>query len=243
MIRIVVFTDAHYARGRVFNGTRQSGRSLEKIKSIFKAMPPADAVIDLGDLVNATGDAAEDDRNIAEALALTDGSGIPCMHVLGNHDCEAAPKARYTEKPYYRFDIGGVSFFALDGNYISTGESYDTADWDWKDAYITPEQTKWLRKGLGDADRAVVLCHQDLDDRPGDPHVIGNAAEVRDVLEQAGNVLCVLQGHCHSGAFTRSNGIDYHTFRALCEGDGIPYAVVTIDGEKAMVEAFDLAGK
>ena len=86
----------------------------------------------------------------------------------------------------------------------------------------------------------IVLCHQNLDARAGDPHVIKNAAAVREIMERSGKVLAVLQGHCHSGCRSEQNGIPYYTFRALCEGDRIPCAVVTVDGEMVRVEEREL---
>ena len=233
-LRVALVTDAHYARGRRV-GSRRCDLSLDKLRAIFRVLPPVDALIDLGDRVNATGDAAEDAANIAEAGALMRSFPAPCFHVLGNHDCEAAKKAVFLPRTApgggFSFDLKGVRFFALDANFISTGESYDDAAWDWTDAWIPERQLQWLRDGLRDAPGpAVVLCHQNLDDRGDDPHLVGNAAAVRAVLEESGRVICVLQGHCHDGCYSECGGIPYYTFRALCEGERAPYALLEVRG-------------
>lgn len=239
-VRIALFTDAHYARGRRF-GTRRSDLSLEKLRAIFRALPPVDALLNLGDLVNAAGDAREDAENIAAVRALLEEFPAPCYHVLGNHDCEAAKKAVFLPRTEagggYAFDVKGVRFLALDANFTHREESYDDADWDWTDAWIPRAQLTWLREALSAAPgRVIVLCHQNLDDRGSDPHLVGNAAAVRGILEESGKALCVLQGHCHSGCFREHGGIPYYTFRALCEGEAAPYALVSIGDGGVTVE-------
>lgn len=243
MIRLGVFTDAHYAQGLTF-GTRTSGQSLEKIRKILAALSDADAFVQLGDLIQASGDHEEDMKNIRSVQELLSGCGKKVWSVLGNHDVEAARKKVFLpdqENGYYSFEMGGTRFIVLDGNFTSDGVSYEDTEWDWKDSLIPDRQLTWLEKTIREADGyVVVLCHQNLDAREGDPHVIRNAAEVRRILEERGKVAAVLQGHCHSGCRSIQNGILYHTFRALCEKDNIPCAVVTIDGSDVRIEEKEL---
>ena len=53
-----------------------------------------------------------------------------------------------------------------------------------------------------------------------DPHGVKNAPEVRRVLEAAGNVVAVFQGHMHSGGYAQIEGIHYCTLVAMVEGSG-----------------------
>ena len=240
-LRIGIITDTHYARGRRFEGTRLSDLSLKKIRAIYQALPPVDALFNLGDLINAVENEAENERNICEALTLLNTLDVPCYHVLGNHDCEAATKNVFIKVEEwggcYAFELKGVRFIVLDANYTSRSESYDNAEWDWKDAWIPEAQQGWLTGELAKSSPAVVLCHQNLDDRGHDPHLVGNAALIRTILETSGNVLCVLQGHYHKGCFTECGGIPYYTFRALCEGNKASYAIMEIkDGHLSIKE-------
>ena len=62
-----------------------------------------------------------------------------------------------------------------------------------------------------------------------DPHVIVNHAEVRSILEASGQVHLVVQGHCHAGAYTRQNGIEYLTLRAMVQGSSAnDAAIITV---------------
>ena len=240
-LRVALFTDAHYARGLRTEGTRRCDLSLQKLEAILRALPPVDALINLGDLVNGTGDAARDAENIRQVKGLLSRFPAPCYHVLGNHDCGAGRKAVFLPagtdpSGAYAFELGGVRFLALDANFTHEEVSYDEGPWNWRDAWIPRAQQQWLREQLTSAPGpVVVLCHQNLDDRGSDPHLVGNAAAVRGILEESGKVLCVLQGHCHAGAFGVQGGIPYYTFRALCEGEEAPFAILEIGGGHARV--------
>jgi alkaline phosphatase len=119
----------------------------------------------------------------------------------------------------YTFVSGGVRFVVLDASYKSDGSDYDHGNFDWTDTNIDAPQLAWLAGTLAaSAQPAVIFVHQPLDGT-GDLFV-KNAAEVREVLERAGNVLAVFQGHRHEGAFSTINGIPYFTFKALVEGAG-----------------------
>ena len=247
MIRLGIFTDAHYAEGLTVLGTRTCSRSLDKARRIFESLADEiDAYVQLGDLINVCGDRAKDEENIRVMLQTLNECGKPYWSVLGNHDVEAAKKRVYLpeyEKGYYSFDADGTRFIVLDGNFTSAGESYEDEEWDWTDSLIPEAEIEWLRDTLSSAEKAVVFCHQNLDERPGDPHVIKNADEVRRILEASGKVSAVLQGHCHSGCKGEKNGIVYYTFRALCEGERIPCAVVTVENGRVSVEERELSGK
>lgn len=245
MIRIGVFTDAHYAEGLTTCNTRTCWQSMEKVGKVLRALSDADALVQLGDLINISGDRERDMKNIQAMQEMLNGCGKTCFSVLGNHDVEAAGKDIFLpgkEKGYYYADMGGVRLVFLDGCFTSDGISYEDAEWDWTDSLIPEEELNWLRQTLADAPgQAVVFCHQNLDARPGDPHVVKNAGKVRAILEESGKAAAVLQGHCHSGCRNVQGGILYHTFGALCEGDNIPCAMVTIDDCEIQIEEMELS--
>jgi hypothetical protein len=124
----------------------------------------------------------------------------------------------------------------LDANYTSEGKAYDHGNFDWKDSHIPDEQLTWLKKDLNkNKIPAIIFVHQQLD-TPGfeDSHKIycpDNAAEVRKIIEDAGNVMGVFQGHYHAGSFNKINNIYYYTLKSVIEGSGPEnnnYAIVEI---------------
>ncbi|MEM8735983.1 MAG: hypothetical protein AAGG44_17270 [Planctomycetota bacterium] len=77
--------------------------------------------------------------------------------------------------------------------------------------------------------RTIVFAHQRLD--VGNNYGVKNAAEVRQVLEDSGKVLAVLQGHSHKNDHRDIRGIHYCTLVAMVEGSGAEsngYSVMSI---------------
>ena len=171
----------------------------------------------------------------------------PTYHVLGNHDTDSLSKTQFLNnientcidpgKSHYSFDYNGVHFVVLDANYKSDGTDYDHGNFDWTDANIPPAELKWLRRDLAESRRAaIVLIHQLLDGTGS--YYVKNAIEVRQVLEQSGNVLAVLQGHHHDGSYNLINGIHYYTLKAMVEGPGPEnnsYAIVEVRPDMSVI--------
>ncbi len=146
--------------------------------------------------------------------------------------------------PYFSFVRGGWKFIALDTNYDETGASIENKLVR-AVTYINKAQLEWLARELSDGMRTVILTHANLDPRMVDgklhPCVLGNADEVRAILEKAGNVKLVLQGHAHEGAYTVENGIPYVTLRATVLGqypESYAVAVVDLQDDKIKIEGF-----
>ncbi len=78
----------------------------------------------------------------------------------------------------------------------------------------------------------IVFIHQMLDDSKNAKQAVQNAAEVRQILEQSGNVLCVFQGHVHEERYNLINNIHYYSVNAVIDGDGpenSAYMIVTVN--------------
>lgn len=130
---------------------------------------------------------------------------------------------------YDDFHLGGFHLIALDGNFTLSVESCEDAPWVWYESLIPDEERRWLRDRLAAGrEPVVVLCHQNLDDRGGDPHLVRNGGQIRSLLAGSGRVRAVVQGHCHGGAFSRHGGIPCYTLPALCEGTQIPCGEMTL---------------
>ena len=242
-IRFGIVTDCHYADTEPA-GSRFYSESLDKMSECVALMNDEEVsfLIELGDFKDQGKPPVEQEtlvylQDIEAVFQKFRGS---TYHVLGNHDMDSISKPQFlsqvknTEidraRSYYSFDVPGVHGVVLDANYRTDGIDYDHGNFDWTDANIPPEELDWLKRDLAAAHGpAVVFIHQRLDGA-GSVYV-NNAPDVRSVLETAGDVAAVFQGHHHAGGYTNLAGIHYYTLKALVEGSGpenSPYAIVEV---------------
>ncbi|NKB68193.1 MAG: hypothetical protein GKR89_14120 [Candidatus Latescibacteria bacterium] len=238
-----LFADAHYAQ--LVYGDRHCSDSLEKLGVAIQVFQrdEVDFVVCLGDLIDKAEDKATELGYLAamqQVLARYPGD---CHYLLGNHDVATLTKAEYLARcggrAYYVFIRGGIRFVVLDGNCHADGSDFNAGDFAWDQAWIGAAQLDWLAGQLRRGEEPVIiLCHENLDDRSEagvpDPHVLRNAAQVRDVLEQSGRVRAVFQGHYHPGLQRLVNGIPYIGLRAMVVGPGLgnnAFAVVEVGAD------------
>lgn len=241
--RFGVVTDCHYADADAA-GTRFYRESRGKLGECVARMnaEKVDFLIELGDFKDQDRPPVEQQTlaHLDKIEAVFQRFGGPTYHVLGNHDADSISKPQFlarvtntgieTGRSYYSFDSNGLHCIVLDANYSANGAQYDHGNFDWTDANIPPRELAWLRDDLAVAAGPVVVFVHQLLDGSGDVY-IENAPEVRSVLEESGKVMAVFQGHHHSGAYTRINGIHYYTLIATVEGQGAEsnsYAIVEV---------------
>ena len=224
-------TDLHYADMDMRNNRhyRDSLAKFEACVARFNDLEPA-FVVELGDFI----DGGEKDAEIAHLEKIAGVFGLfggGRYHVLGNHDMATLSKEEFIALSgalgkWYSFSHGRFHFIVLDGNFNADGSDYNAGNFVWTDTWIHPPQKDWL---LGELERfrdgsVIVFIHQNLDDDPADAknmHRVNNAPEIRRILEGAGNVQAVFQGHKHVGGFSVVNGIPYVTLGAAVEGPGL----------------------
>jgi len=255
LLSVGLLTDTHYAE-RTY-GNRYCRDSLLKLSACIDAFNDRklELAIHLGDAVDGSAD-RETELDYVNAFGRTFAAFRGERHaVLGNHDLGSLTKAEFLQQcriphaaPYYSFAHKGFHFVMLDSNCHEDGRDLSRGDLPWDTTWIAPAQIEWLERDLAAAhgQPAIVCCHGNLDDRLWqdalDPHVVRNAADVRDVLERAGNVLAVISGHYHLGMHTVVQGIPHLALAAMVEGAGLEsnaYAVLSVyrDGE-AILEGF-----
>ena len=234
-------TDVHYADADA-RGSRHYRDSITKLRQAVDTFNRRKLrlVIELGDLIDA-GPSKADELAYLRAIDKVYQKFQGDRHyVLGNHCLRALAKDEFlaacgarVRKSFYSFDHGRFHFVVLDGNFKRDGSPYAAGNFSWTDTWIHAPQQQWLAEDLQQAagKKALVFVHQNLHDE-SNAHGVKNAPEVRRILETAGNVAAVFQGHMHSGGFTTINGIHYCTLKAMVEGPGPEnnaYAVVTAD--------------
>lgn len=255
-LRVGLFTDLHaHDANSPLDGFVMVDWA-ERLAACVESMNawPADLMIELGDYINGRfvlgGEFVDADR-IPAVLAATDEIYAkfrgPRHYVLGNHDLGDLSKDEFlgrvgAEETSSSFEVGGYHFVLLDAQYRLDGE--DRADEFWyMEGYVPPGLLDWLRDDLASTELPTIVClHQRLDleyeKRTGGPE-IANYLDVRKVLEEAGNVIAVFQGHDHGGGYSLIEGIHYITFSALIGrigGKAPTWAYVTLDPTAQTIE-------
>jgi predicted phosphodiesterase len=224
-LRVGLVTDLHYA-DKAPAGTRHYRETLTKLEEAalqFEMDRPA-FLVELGDLIDAA-DSVETERRYLNTVNREFSAICNDRHyVLGNHCVDTLKKDEFLEgvqqeESYYSFDRGQFHFVVLDSCFRGDGESYGRKNFQWTDANIPPAELEWLKGDLiGTSRKTIVFAHQRMD--VSNNHGVKNNAVVRKVLESAGNVLAVFQGHSHRNDVNNIGGIHYCTLKAMVEGSG-----------------------
>lgn len=227
--RLGLLTDLHYAE-KAPGGTRHYRESADKLAEAVDLFQQekVDAVIELGDLVDAAPTVEEETRFLKTINARLKQLDCPRHYVLGNHCVATLTKAQFLKacdanpKGYYSWDLGGIHVIILDACYRHDFQSYEPGNFEWTDPNIPTEEADWLTKDLANTEHpTVVFVHQRLDLDPAtSPYAIKQSPAIRKVLESSGKVRAVFQGHSHQNALTDINGIAYTTLVAMVEGSG-----------------------
>jgi predicted MPP superfamily phosphohydrolase len=234
LLRFGMLSDVHYA-DRELAGNRYYRQSLAKMKECIGRMndESLDFLVEMGDFKDQ--DDVPNEANTLKYLSDIESAFQkfvgPTFHVLGNHDMDGISKTQFLERientdipiteRYYSFSRKGIHFIVLDGNFTKEGNEYDHGNFSWDDALIPHTQLNWLMEDLKKSEfPSIVFIHQMLDDSKNMKQAVLNAAEVRQVLEQSGKVICVFQGHVHEERYNLINGIHYYSVNAMVDGDG-----------------------
>ncbi len=249
LVRFGLFADAHYAE-KIY-GDRHCDEAPAKLQACVDhfAHSGLDFIVCMGDLIDQADDPQIERNYLERMLEILSGFDGDRHVVLGNHDVATLSKAEFLQhcgsQPYYSFDAGGVHFVVLDGNYHQDGRDFSTGNFSWDQAWISNAQLEWLRQDLqaSHPQPVIALCHENVDARldqgERDPHVLCNAARLRQVLAEANNVRALIQAHYHPGILTTlDNDIDCIGLRAMVVGEGLQnnaYAIASLYSDGRLV--------
>ena len=242
-----IIADLHYADKETWRNRhyRDSYEKLTRCIETFDELKPS-FIIELGDFIDANEKEIEIGylKKIDSVFSQFHGDRY---YVLGNHDLAVLSKEEFLSitgslGKYYSFEYGSYHFVVLDGNYNRNGTDYNAGNFEWTETYIHAPQQEWLKKALKKArdKKAFVFVHQTLHDETS-VYGVKNAPEVRNILEEAGNVLAVFQGHNHQGDYKNVNGIHYVTLQGAVEGPGLEnnrYAFVDINNKAINIKGY-----
>ena len=224
-LSVGLVTDLHYA-DKPPAGSRHYRETPDKLAEAAVRLSSHELtfVVELGDLIDA---ADSVDAELGYLKQINRDFSALCKerhYVLGNHCVHTLTKQEFLDgveqkESYYSFDSGNFHFVVLDSCFRSDGEPYGRKNFKWTDPNIPAAEVEWLKADLTNTTKkTVVFAHQRLD--VSTQHGVKNAAEVRKVFEDAGNVLAVLQGHSHKNDHRDVGGIHYCTLVAMIEGSG-----------------------
>lgn len=226
VLRIGLMTDMHYA-DKLPVGSRYYRETLTKLADAAHTLADKklDFLVELGDFIDAA-DSVETEKRYLKTIAKPFAEICSERHyVLGNHCVDTLTKEEFLggveqERSYYSFDRGPCHFVVLDACFRSDGKAYGRKNSVWTDANVPQAELDWLADDLQKNNRkTIVFAHQRLDTEGN--HAVNNSAEVRKILEQAGNVAVVFQGHSHANDYRSVNDIHYCTLRAMIERSGV----------------------
>ena len=225
-LKVGLVTDLHYA-DKPASGSRHYRETLGKLAEAgehFGKQQPA-FVVELGDFIDA---ADSVDTELGYLKRINRDFSAICKerhYVLGNHCVHTLTKDEFLggveqKKSYYSFDSDEFHFVVLDSCFRSDGKPYGRKNFEWTDPNIPAAEVEWLRADLKKTTRkTIVFAHQRLD--VSNHYAVKNAAEIRTVLEESGDVLAVFQGHSHQNDHKEIGGIHYCTLVAMVEGSGV----------------------
>ncbi|KAA0140658.1 alkaline phosphatase [Gimesia chilikensis] len=226
-VRVGLVTDLHYA-DKPPGGSRHYRETLKKLDEAviqFKKDEP-DFVVFHGDLIDSGKSLEQEKQHLQTIVTAIDAIPYPRHFVLGNHCVDQLTKAEFLQgvgqkESYFSFDRGGYHFVVLDSCFKSDGTPYGRHNFKWTDANMPESELKWLKDDLQQSKLpTIVFVHQPLDLKDTDAHAVKNSSEIRKVLESAGNVAAVFQGHSHRNKYAEIGGIHYCTMVAMVEGSG-----------------------
>jgi len=252
-VRFAIVNDIHlgapdsgYARGIQRKLVGDAERLLAEFVVAMNEQVRPVFVVNLGDSIEDVGDPAVDRAHLESVARVLGGLDMPCHSLLGNHDAHSIDPAEAIAilgggRSYYSFDADGFHFAAL--GFARAGGR----------AVVPGEQLEWLEANLASAGRpAVVFSHHGLADDSmagnfwfdGNPEeaVIGNRADVRELLERTGRVKAVISAHQHWNRLLTHSGVPYITVTSLVENtrnDGVAaaaWSVVDLDESGIVVD-------
>ena len=258
-LRFGIVTDSHYADRDTLT-TRYYRDSFAKMQEAVDRFNRShlDFIIELGDLKDKAPDndpeaALQFLDRIESVLQPFDG---PVYHVLGNHDEDCIGKEDFLAhvtnpgecngKKWYAFSCKGVRCIVLDANFNADLSDYDRGNFNWKSAWLPPEELEWLDRELSAHPRmqTLVFIHQLLDSFSDIPSsvCVNNAQEAVAILERHPQVRAVFQGHHHAGHYSWRGGIHYWTMKGMIENsypEHNSYAVVEMRPDGSLfIEGF-----
>ena len=257
-MRFAILNDIHYGEEeRIENGiirkfSKQSKElTILALNNLNNYIRP-EFVLVLGDLIESK-DTKTDTRNLKYMKNLLENnSKIPIFYCIGNHEQRklepnSVKNILGMKNEYYSFDVEEYHFivlYSIEVRLEKVESSYN---------YIDDKQVNWLKNKLKNTSKKTfIFVHHCLSDQNLDGNLyfnnrennclLKNRKEIREIIEQSNNVICVFNGHIHWNRVDIHNSIPHITLQSLVENEdnkGAPadtYTIVDIDQNNLSIE-------
>lgn len=255
-MRFALISDVHFGEPVLHEGKlRKLTHEAEPLVADFVARMQnehrPELVVNLGDVIEDENRELDLSR-YGRFVELVERAAPRTLHVAGNHDQaylsddDLRGLWRHAGPLHYSTDHGGYHFAVL-----RTIEYTDVA------IRLPEEQITWLKADLAATKLpSVVLMHHPASEMVLDgnrwfearPHVcrVAERRKLRSVIEAAGNVVAVFNGHVHWNHCDFIRGIPYFTIQSLIENvdDDAPgraaaaFAVCDLDAHRLTVNVY-----
>ena len=190
-----LISDIHYGKGNKRASIRGQYVYPKKAEKIFKNKIKKLKRMKIETLI-ILGDSTEDSDPKKFRKLQKDTKGLDTIWIKGNHDGE------YGVFGDELIDYGDYQIITLDSN-----SQFGTSI-----GYLSEEQKNFVLSNLNKP--TVIALHHPLYTCGGSA-VKPNFADFKQKLENKGNVIAVLSGHCHRPNYQESNGVKYITVDAF----------------------------
>ncbi|MEE3342555.1 MAG: metallophosphoesterase [Bacilli bacterium] len=211
-------------------------------------------IINLGDLIQSTGNKYQDLNNLKFALDKMKKIKLPIYNILGNHELKSVNSNKEIIK-LFGYSKSSYSFNYDNYHFLIVGTDINHDDKNFKTQYVSNEDMMWIKKDLEEnkGKKIIVFCHFGIiDDKEimsnywaytenGENLMLRNRKELLDILSPY-NVIGMLCGHQH---WTKKLPYKNHYCYMLgsltenIKNDGKPDGVffdVTLDNNQISVE-------
>lgn len=257
-MKLLLFSDLHHytadpqlaAFDTTTKLTQYAKPFLDDLVNLANEEYHPDAVVNLGDSIQDANDHDRDVITLRQVANMVDAFHAPYYMVLGNHDIKMFDSFEEHKELFgfdsfnYSVDVDGYHLVFMT-NGISpersgTGSSVERA------RFAMPETMAWLRADLEANNKpCIIFNHFPLMGCEGlaTRHVMENADEMFEVIDNYKNVVAVVSGHTHMAYRRERNGVDYHVLGSPIASlartgkpDAVYYLLDTAEGKVSVTE-------
>lgn len=245
MMKLCIFGDIHYIDKKPkWNENRKLVEYAEEltiklVDKINNNIKP-DVVINLGDMIQSSGNLEEDKKNLMYICNLLNKIEKPYYTIIGNHELKLVNSNKEV-LDLIKYKAATYSLDIDEYHLIFIGTDINNKDKRYRTQYISEEDLLWLEKDLEDnKDKKILLFShfgiaEDINikenfwcySEDGENLMLRNRKKLKELIKDK-RIVAVFCGHQHWTKKIIENGINYYMLGSLTENinnDGIPDGV------------------